>query len=189
VYRQTAQESGLSVASKSLLGASHSTHMTDRPQASSGREFVYQTSDQATGAPQQHAQQSYAHYDGEHETNAPGVPENQLPAHLHDPALRYQAYGVHQQQPVPGQFGGYGFNPSMPLGWDWTNSLDFSEFTTHYEPSPRTTSASPSQSRLQTRISIDPDMLLQSQRQTYCSRVTLCRLPPSHLRDLSSRQA
>jgi hypothetical protein len=108
--------------------------MTDQSQDSSGREFVHQTSDQATGAPQQHTQQPYGHYDGENGTNAPGIPENQLPAHLHDPALRYQAYGVHQQQPVPAQFGGYAFNPSMPLGWDWTNSLDFSEFTTQYEP-------------------------------------------------------
>jgi hypothetical protein len=108
--------------------------MTDRPQGSSGREFVYQPSDQANGAPQQHAQQSYGHYDGENGSNEQGVPEPQLPAHLHDPALRYQAYGVHQQQPVPGQFGGYGFNPAMPMGWDWTNSLDFSEFTTQYEP-------------------------------------------------------
>lgn len=108
--------------------------MTDRSQASSGRDFVYQTSDQATEASQQHAQQSYGQYDGEHNTNAPGVPDNPLPAHLHDPALSYQAYGMQQQQPVPGQFSGYGFNPSMPLGWGWTNSLDFSEFTTQYEP-------------------------------------------------------
>jgi hypothetical protein len=108
--------------------------MTDRSQASIPRDFVYQTSDQAGGASQQHAPQPYGRYDGDHDTNASGVPENGLPAQMHDPALRYQAFGAHHQQPVPGQFNGYGYNNSMPMGWDWTNSLDFTEFTTQYEP-------------------------------------------------------
>jgi hypothetical protein len=115
--------------------------MTDRSQASSGRDFGFLPSDQAGGASQQHPQQSFGQYDADHSTDAPGASETGLPAHLHDPSMRYQAFGVQQQQQqvpqvpqVPGQYSGYGFSPSAPLGWDWTNSLDFSEFTGQYEP-------------------------------------------------------
>jgi hypothetical protein len=106
--------------------------MTDRSHTSSAREFAFQTSDQASGASQQqHAQQAYGRYDAERDTNAPGATENPLQAHVQqDPSLRYQAFGVPQQQ----QFAGYGFSPSAPLGWDWTNSIDFSDFTNQYEP-------------------------------------------------------
>lgn len=103
--------------------------MTDRSHASSSRDFAFQTSDQAAQASQQHPQQSYGHYDVEHDTSAHGATENPLQAHAQDPSLAYQAFGA--QQP---QFSGYGFSPSAPLGWDWTNSIDFSEFTTQYEP-------------------------------------------------------
>jgi hypothetical protein len=108
--------------------------MTDRSRSGSGRDVGFPTSDQAGGASQQHPQQLYGHYDAEHNANAPGASENPLPAHLHDAEMRYQAFDVHPQQPVPGQFSGYGFPPQAPLGWDWTNSIDFSEFTNQYEP-------------------------------------------------------
>jgi hypothetical protein len=109
--------------------------MTDRSQASSGRDFGFLTSDQAGGASQQHPQQSFGQYDADHSTNAPGAAESALPAHLHDPSMRYQAFGINQQQQqVPGQYAGYGFSPSAQLGWDWTNSIDFSDFGAQYEP-------------------------------------------------------
>jgi hypothetical protein len=105
--------------------------MTDRPIASSSRDFAF---DQAGGASQQRSQQSYGHYDAERDTNAPSAPENPLQAHQQDAALNYQAFGVQHPQSVSGQFPGYGFSPSAPMGWDWTNSIDFSEFAHHYEP-------------------------------------------------------
>jgi hypothetical protein len=108
--------------------------MTDRSQAGSGRDLGFATSDQAAGASHQHPQQLYGHYDAEQNRSAPGAPENPLPAQLHDADMRYPAFDVHQQQPVPGQFSGYGFPPQAPLGWDWTNSIDFSDFTDQYEP-------------------------------------------------------
>ncbi|KAF2827931.1 hypothetical protein CC86DRAFT_201972 [Ophiobolus disseminans] len=91
--------------------------MPDRSQASSSRDFAFQTSDQA-------AQQLYGHYDAEHETAASGATDQ-------DASLRYQAFGVQPPQP---QYPGYNFSPSAPLGWDWTNSIDFSDFTAQYEP-------------------------------------------------------
>ncbi|KAH6078135.1 hypothetical protein HBI65_226400 [Parastagonospora nodorum] len=107
--------------------------MTERSRASNARDFVYQTSGQAGEASRQHA--PYGSYDGGHDANG-HVSANGMPEGMHDAALRYQAYGVHDQQQVPGQFTGtgYGYNNSMPLGWDWTNSIDFSDFTAQYEP-------------------------------------------------------
>ncbi|KAF2034011.1 hypothetical protein EK21DRAFT_97801 [Setomelanomma holmii] len=90
--------------------------MTDRTHTNSADDFAFQTSDQASGASQQQqAQQVYGHYDAERDTN---------------PSSRYQDFGVPQQQ----QYAGYGFSPSAPLNWDWTNSIDFSDFTNQYEP-------------------------------------------------------
>lgn len=108
--------------------------MTDRSQASSGRDFGFQTSDQAGATSQQHPQHAYGQYNADQNTNAPGVAENPLPAHLQDPSMRYQDFGLPQQQPAPGQYSGYSFSPSAALGWDWSNSIDFAEFTNQYEP-------------------------------------------------------
>ncbi|KAH7406796.1 hypothetical protein DE146DRAFT_405323 [Phaeosphaeria sp. MPI-PUGE-AT-0046c] len=108
--------------------------MTDRSQASSGRDFGFQTSDQAGATSQQHPQHAYGQYNADQNANAPGVADTPLPAHLQDPSMRYQDFGLPHQQPAPGQYSGYGFSPSAALGWDWTNSIDFSEFTAQYEP-------------------------------------------------------
>lgn len=105
--------------------------MTDRS-ATTSRDFRFQTSDQA-GAPQQNHQQSYGHYDAEGDTNAPSASEG--PAHIQDPSLRFPDFGAQQQHGgAQGQFTGFGFSPSSQLGWDWTNSIDFSDFTNQYEP-------------------------------------------------------
>jgi hypothetical protein len=96
--------------------------MADRSHASSSRDFAFHNPDQAQHLPQQ----AYGHYDAERDASAPNATENPLQAHVQDPSLRYQAFGVQHPQP---QFPGYGFSPSAPLGWDWTNSIDFSEFT------------------------------------------------------------
>lgn len=108
--------------------------MTDRSQASSGRDFGFQTSDQAGASSQQHPQHAYGQYNADQNTHAPGVVDHPLPAHLQDPSMRYQDFGLPPQQPAPGQYSGYGFSPSAALGWDWTNSIDFTEFTNQYEP-------------------------------------------------------
>jgi hypothetical protein len=108
--------------------------MTDRSQSGSGRDLGFASSEPAGGASHQHPQQLYGHYDAEQNTSAPGAPDNPLPGHLQDANMRYSAFDAHHQQSVPGQFSGYGFPPQAPLGWDWTNSLDFSDFTNQYEP-------------------------------------------------------
>ncbi|KAJ4373304.1 hypothetical protein N0V83_003598 [Neocucurbitaria cava] len=104
--------------------------MTDRSGATS-RDFAFQPSDQA-GASQQHPQQLYGHYDAEHDTKAPTTSD--LPAQTQNQSLQYSGFHAQPQHVVPGQFGSFGFSPSAPLGWDWTNSVDFSEFTNQYEP-------------------------------------------------------
>jgi hypothetical protein len=108
--------------------------MTDPSQASSRRDNRFPTSDQAGGVSLQHPQQLYGHYDADHNANAPGASDNPIPAQLHDATVRYQGFDAHHQQPMPGQFSGYDFPPQAPLGWDWTNSIDFSDFTNQYEP-------------------------------------------------------
>lgn len=105
--------------------------MTDRSHASSSRDFAFQPSDQAGGVPQQAAQHAYVHYDAEYDANPSGAIENPLQVPVQDASLRYQAFGMQHHQP---QFPGYGFSPSAALGWDWTNSIDFSDFAAQYEP-------------------------------------------------------
>jgi hypothetical protein len=105
--------------------------MTDRSNASSSRDFAF---DQAGGVSQQHSQQSYGRYDAERDANTPGALEMPLQAHQQDPALSYQDFGMHHPHAAPAQFPGYSFSPAAPMGWDWTNSIDFSEFTNQYEP-------------------------------------------------------
>jgi hypothetical protein len=105
--------------------------MTDRSHASSARDFAFQSSDQAGGASQQHLQRPYGQYDDEHDPSAPDATEIPLQMPGQDPSLRYQAFDVQHSQP---QFPCYGFSSSTPLGWDWANSIDFSEFTNQYEP-------------------------------------------------------
>jgi hypothetical protein len=108
--------------------------MTDPSQPSSGRDIGFPTSDQAGGVSLQHPQQLYGHYDADHNANAPGASDNPIPANLHDASMRYQGFDAHHQQSMPGQFSGYDFPPQAPLGWDWTNTIDFSDFTNQYEP-------------------------------------------------------
>lgn len=105
--------------------------MTD--QSGVPREFVFQTTDQAGGASQQH-QQSYGQHNAERDTNAPGASSDPNQTAVHDPSLRYSDFGAQQQQIAPG-FTGFGFDPSATSsGWDWTNSvIDFSEYN-QYEP-------------------------------------------------------
>jgi hypothetical protein len=90
------------------VGAAQPTPMTDPSQASSGRDTRFPTSSQAGGVSLQHPQQLYSHYDADHNANAPGASDNPIPAQLHP--------------------------PQAPLGWDWANSIDFSDFTNQYEP-------------------------------------------------------
>jgi hypothetical protein len=105
--------------------------MTDRSNASTSRDFAF---DQASGVSQQHSQQSYGRYDAERDADTPGALEMPLQAHRQDPALSYHDFGMHHPHAVPAQYPGCAFNLSAPMDWDWTNSIDFSEFTNQYEP-------------------------------------------------------
>lgn len=108
--------------------------MTDRANASSSRDFAVPISDLAGGAPQQHLQGAYGRYDAEQSTNRPGASiPLQTPAQ--DQSLRYHQEFSGSTQPQPfGPLSGYQFGPTTPLGWDWTNTLDFSDFAGQYEP-------------------------------------------------------
>jgi hypothetical protein len=107
--------------------------MSDHAGATS-RDFGFQTSDQARGVAQQHPQQLYGGYNGELDTNASGAPDAANQAYVHEATINHHDYSAHQHQVAPGQLTGFGFSPSMPSGWDWTNSIDFAEFTNQYEP-------------------------------------------------------
>jgi hypothetical protein len=102
--------------------------MSDQANASSSRDFAL---DQAGAVSRQHTQQPYVNFDAERDARTAGALEMPIQAHQHDAALSFQAFGVHH--PL-GHLPGYGFSPSAPPGWDWTNSIDFSEFTNQYEP-------------------------------------------------------
>jgi hypothetical protein len=108
--------------------------MTDRANASSSRDFAVPVSDHAGGAPQQHPQQPYGRYDAEQSTNRSGA-SIPLQAPAQDQSLRYhQDFSAAPQQQAFGPLSGYHLGPATPLGWDWTNGLDFSDFTGQYEP-------------------------------------------------------
>lgn len=105
--------------------------MTDHSGATS-RDVAFQTTDQAPPS-RQYPQQSYGHYNGERSSNASGASEISTQA-PQDPSLRYPDFNAQPQHAASGQFPGFGFSPSASLGWDWANSIDFSEFTSQYEP-------------------------------------------------------
>lgn len=48
--------------------------------------------------------------------------------------MRYQDFVAPHPQQLAAQYHGFAYPPSAPLGWDWTNTLDFAEFTNQYEP-------------------------------------------------------
>ena len=70
-------------------------------------------------------------YDAERGPNARGATAASTPAFVQNPPLDYSDFDA---QTAQGQFTGYNFNPSAPAAWDWTQSMDFSDFTAHYEP-------------------------------------------------------
>jgi hypothetical protein len=107
--------------------------MSDRSGATS-RDVGFQTSDQAGGASQQHAQQLYGGYNGELDANAPGATDAANQTYLHEATINHHDYSAQHHHVAPGQFAGFGFSPSAPSGWDWTSSIDFAEFTNQYEP-------------------------------------------------------
>jgi hypothetical protein len=107
--------------------------MSDRAGAIS-RDFGFQTSDQAGEGLQQLPQPSYGGYNGELDTHTPSAPDAANQAYVHEVTMNHHDYSAHQHQVAPGQLTGFGFSPSMPSGWDWTNSIDFAEFTNQYEP-------------------------------------------------------
>lgn len=121
--------------------------MPDQSTRSSSRDFAFQSTDQsfgqqlggAEGASQSpYSTQPHDRYEAGRATNAQGGPATQNQASAQDPSLRYSEFGAQQSPVLPqanqGQFPGYGFSPGGPLVWDWGNSIDFAEFTNHYEP-------------------------------------------------------
>jgi hypothetical protein len=106
--------------------------MSDRG-ATSG-DFGFQPSDQAGGGSQPHPPQLYGGYNAELDANAPGAPDAANHTYVPGAAIDHHDYSAQRHQVAPGQFTGLGFSPSAPSGWDWTSSIDFSEFTNQYEP-------------------------------------------------------
>jgi hypothetical protein len=104
--------------------------MSDRSRATS-RDFAFQTSDQAGGASQPYPPQSYNSYNADQDASAA---ETASQAQVYDASAAYRDYVAQQHQVAPGQFPAFNFSSSAPAGWDWTSSLDFADFTTHYEP-------------------------------------------------------
>jgi hypothetical protein len=110
--------------------------MADRIHESGSRDFAFHASDHAGGAlQQQHARPPYSHYDDDHNAHGHDGPDLSLHTPVHDPSLTYHPDFNAQHQQLQGQFPGYGYAPSTTqMGWDWANSIDFSQFTQHYEP-------------------------------------------------------
>ncbi|RMZ73106.1 btb poz domain-containing [Pyrenophora seminiperda CCB06] len=104
--------------------------MSDRSGAAS-RDFVFQNPDQAGGASQPNPQ--YNGYHAGHDANAAEVVGQ---AHDYNASVAYHDYGAQQQQQqvVADQYAGYSFAPAPTTGWDWTNSVDFTDFAQQYEP-------------------------------------------------------
>lgn len=121
--------------------------MPDQAGRTTSRDFAFQSTDQAAFAHQlggaegatTSGYQSHHRdrYDAEQPTNAPSASPAPNHAPGQDPSLRFPGFGA-QQSSLPsqasGQFPGYGFSPGGPLVWDWNNSIEFPDFTTHYEP-------------------------------------------------------
>ena len=95
------------------------------------RDFGFQTSDQAGGASQQYPQPPYNSYNAEQDTSSA---EAMRQAYSHDSSAAYHDYSAQHSEINPGQLTDGGFSLSAPTGWDWANSIDFSDFTNQYEP-------------------------------------------------------
>ena len=104
--------------------------MSDRPGANP-RDFAFQTSDQAGGGSQPYPQQPYTSYNADQDASAS---EATSQAQAYDASAVYRDFVAQQHTVAPGQFTGLHFSSAAPTGWDWTNSLDFTEFGSHYEP-------------------------------------------------------
>jgi hypothetical protein len=107
--------------------------MPDTPDAPYPHDFGFQSSDQAGQYPR-----AYGRYDapeaniytqGDYATPNQAFPQEQ-------PSI-YPDYSLQQpQQIAPGQVRSYhGFDPNaQAAAWNWTQSVDFTDFTTQYEP-------------------------------------------------------
>jgi hypothetical protein len=120
--------------------------MPDQSSRANPRDFAFHSPDQSfshqrggaavtTSTP--YLQQSHDRYDAER-SNTPSAPpsSNQVP--MQDGSIRYSDFGASQSSlpPQASQAGypDYNFSPSGPLVWDWNSSLEFPDFTNHYEP-------------------------------------------------------
>lgn len=120
--------------------------MPDQPSRTSSRDFAFQSTDQSfahlhggaeAATTSAYPSQSHDRYDAERNTNATIASSASNQAPVQDPTLRYTDFGA-QESPLPpqapGQFPNYSFGPGGPLVWDWNNSIEFPDFTNHYEP-------------------------------------------------------
>ncbi|KAF2469860.1 uncharacterized protein BDR25DRAFT_334765 [Lindgomyces ingoldianus] len=114
--------------------------MPDQSGRTSSRDFAFQSTDQAFGTSSSSSYSTHNHerYYAEGSTNAASVPPSSNHAPQQDASsLRFQDY-AHQQSPLqsqaPNQLSSYSFSPGGPLVWDWSNSIEFSDFANQYEP-------------------------------------------------------
>ncbi|KAF2266437.1 hypothetical protein CC78DRAFT_614957 [Lojkania enalia] len=114
--------------------------MPDQPGPTTSRDFAFQSTDQSFAHPlgagdnatsSTFRRRSHDRYDAEGDTNAASASSSANPAASQDNPLRFPDFSGQQAQ---GQFPTYGFSPGGPLVWDWNNSIEFPDFTNHYEP-------------------------------------------------------
>ncbi|KAF2799656.1 hypothetical protein K505DRAFT_320980 [Melanomma pulvis-pyrius CBS 109.77] len=121
--------------------------MPDQSGRTTSRDFAFQGPDQSfahqLGGADAATSTSYPphthdRYDAERPSNTASAPPppNQVP--MQDASIIYPDFGAPQSSVPPqasqSQFPGYSFSPGGPLVWDWNNSLEFPDFTNHYEP-------------------------------------------------------
>jgi len=118
------------------------------PEPTGGRatqDFGLQSTDQSNrfgaveGAPQHaYPAQPHSRYESTAATNATVVPPTRNRGPVLDSSVNYQDFNAQQptlaHQRAPAQFPTYNFGPEGPMAWDWASAIDFSDFSSHYEP-------------------------------------------------------
>ncbi|KAF2715596.1 hypothetical protein K504DRAFT_446436 [Pleomassaria siparia CBS 279.74] len=131
--------------------------MIDRFGHTTSRDFAFQSPDHSfahhqlggpVAATSTYTQHQHDRYDADRSSNVsniqnvPAAPSstNSISQSMQDASssIRYSDFGPQQNSNPPQvsqpQFPPYSFSPGGPVVWDWTNAIEFPDFTNHYEP-------------------------------------------------------